>query len=158
MAPLDVLRSHGIDPRGKIVVVRYSNPYSYRGFKALTAEREGAAAMIVYSDPAEDGAARGPEYPQGPWGPASHLQRGGMPTSFDRMLATQYGAHAVRLVHEGRFGEMVCYRPPHITSVPIAEAVSQLATVDPQGSAVQAARALGIGFGTDATSDRPFGA
>ena len=87
-----------------------------------------------------------------------HLQRGGMPTSFDRMLATQYGAHAVRLVHEGRFGEMVCYRPPHITSVPIAEAVSQLATVDPQGSAVQAARALGIGFGTDATSDRPFGA
>jgi 6-phosphofructokinase 1 len=87
-----------------------------------------------------------------------HLQRGGAPTSFDRMLATQYGAHAVRLVHEGRFGEMVCYQPPHITSVPIAEAISRLATVDPQGSAVQAARALGIGFGTDATSDRPFGA
>jgi N-acetylated-alpha-linked acidic dipeptidase len=77
-ADYDVLRANGIDPRGKIVVVRYSNPYSYRGFKALTAEREGVAALLVYSDPAEDGYAKGPVYPQGPWGPASHLQRGGI--------------------------------------------------------------------------------
>ena len=73
-----LLRQHGIDPAGKIVIVRYSNPYSYRGFKALTAEREGAAAMIVYSDPAEDGVAKGEVFPEGPWGPASHLQRGGI--------------------------------------------------------------------------------
>lgn len=78
-----------------------------------------------------------------------HLQRGGTPTPFDRMLATEFGAHAVRLVHQGRFGEMVCYRPPDITSVPIAEAIGRLSTVDPHGSAVQAARALGIGFGDD---------
>lgn len=77
-ADYDELRKHGIDPKGKIVVVRYSNPYSYRGFKALTAEREGAAAMIVYSDPAEDGYAKGDVYPKGPWGPATHLQRGGI--------------------------------------------------------------------------------
>ena len=77
-ADYDELRKHGIDPRGKIVVVRYSNPYSYRGFKALTAQREGAAAMIVYSDPNEDGYAKGDVYPKGPWGPASHLQRGGI--------------------------------------------------------------------------------
>lgn len=77
-ADYDVLRANGIDPRGKIVVVRYSNPYSYRGYKALTAEREGAAALIVYSDPAEDGYTKGAVYPQGPWGPASHLQRGGI--------------------------------------------------------------------------------
>ncbi len=77
-ADYDVLRAHGIDPKGKIVIVRYSNPYSYRGFKALTAEREGAAAMIVYSDPAQDGYGQGAVYPQGPWGPASHLQRGGI--------------------------------------------------------------------------------
>ncbi len=77
-ADYDELRKHGIDPKGKIVIVRYSNPYSYRGFKALTAEREGAAAMIVYSDPKEDGYGRGAVYPKGPWGPASHLQRGGI--------------------------------------------------------------------------------
>jgi len=77
-ADYDELRTHGIDPKGKIVVVRYSNPYSYRGFKALTAQREGAAAMIVYSDPNEDGYAKGDVYPKGPWGPPSHLQRGGI--------------------------------------------------------------------------------
>ncbi len=77
-ADYDVLRQNGIDPRGKIVVVRYSNPYSYRGFKALTAEREGAAAMLVYSDPAEDGYTKGKVFPEGPWGPASHVQRGGI--------------------------------------------------------------------------------
>ena len=50
---------------------------------------------------------------------------------------------------------MVCYRPPHIESVPIVEAIRNLSTVDPHGSAVQAARALGIGFGDDADSS-PF--
>ncbi len=85
-----------------------------------------------------------------------HLQRGGTPTAFDRMLATEFGAHAVRLVHEGRFGEMVCYRPPEIASVPIATAIRQLSTVDPHGSAVQSARALGIGFGDDADHGDPF--
>jgi 6-phosphofructokinase 1 len=85
-----------------------------------------------------------------------HLQRGGTPTAFDRMLATEFGAHAVRLVAEGRFGEMVCYRPPDIASVPIAEAIGQLSTVDPRGSAVQAARALGVGFGDDEDGN-PFG-
>ena len=77
-ADYDVLRKNGIDPKGKIVIVRYSNPYSYRGFKALTAEREGAAAMIVYSDPQEDGYGKGDVFPKGPWGPASHIQRGGI--------------------------------------------------------------------------------
>lgn len=81
-ADYEVLRANGIDPRGKIVIVRYSNPYSYRGFKALTAEREGAAAMIVYSDPNEDGYVKGPVYPKGPWGPDSHLQRGGIAYDF----------------------------------------------------------------------------
>ena len=72
----DLLRKHGISVRGKVVLVRYSNPYSYRGFKALTAEREGAAALLIYSDPAEDGYARGKVFPDGPWGPESHIQRG----------------------------------------------------------------------------------
>ena len=72
----ELLRKNGISVRGKIVLVRYSNPYSYRGFKALTAEREGAAALLIYSDPAEDGSTRGKVFPDGPWGPESHIQRG----------------------------------------------------------------------------------
>jgi N-acetylated-alpha-linked acidic dipeptidase len=78
----DLLRKHGIQVKGKIVLVRYSNPYSYRGFKALTAEREGAAAMIVYSDPQEDGFKRGKVFPDGPWGPESHIQRGAITYDF----------------------------------------------------------------------------
>jgi N-acetylated-alpha-linked acidic dipeptidase len=77
-----VLRQNGIDVRGKIVLVRYSNPYSYRGFKALTAEREGAAGILIYSDPAEDGWKRGPVFPDGPWGPESHIQRGAITYDF----------------------------------------------------------------------------
>jgi N-acetylated-alpha-linked acidic dipeptidase len=72
----ELLRKNGISVKGKIVLVRYSNPYSYRGFKALTAEREGAAALLIYSDPAEDGSTRGKVFPDGPWGPESHIQRG----------------------------------------------------------------------------------
>ncbi len=78
----EVLRKHGIDVRGKIVLVRYSNPYSYRGFKALTAERMGAAAMLIYSDPAEDGYVQGAVFPDGPWGPESHIQRGAITYDF----------------------------------------------------------------------------
>lgn len=81
-----------------------------------------------------------------------HLQRGGQPTTFDRVLATQFGAHAVRLVHEGRFGEMICSQPPEMNSVPITEAVNELRRVNANGPAVQAARALGISFG-DRTVD-----
>src|SRR5258705_765868 len=72
----ELLRKNGISVKGKIVIVRYSNPHSYRGFKALTAEREGAAALLIYSDPAEDGYTRGKVFPDGPWGPESHIQRG----------------------------------------------------------------------------------
>ena len=72
----ELLRTRGISVKGKVVIVRYSNPYSYRGFKALTAEREGAAGLLIYSDPAEDGYAKGRTFPDGPWGPDSHIQHG----------------------------------------------------------------------------------
>lgn len=85
-----------------------------------------------------------------------HLQRGGSPTYFDRCLSTQYGAHAVRLIEEGRFGEMVCFEPPNISSVPIAQAVQRLSTVDPGSSIIQAARALNISFGDTAHFQNPF--
>ena len=78
----ELLEKHGIDVRGKVVIVRYSNPYSYRGFKALTAERRGAAALLIYSDPAEDGYKKGAVFPDGPWGPETHLQRGAITYDF----------------------------------------------------------------------------
>ena len=81
-ADFDWLASRGIDIKGKIALVRYSMPYSYRGFKALTAEQRGAAGMLIYSDPAEDGYKKGKTYPDGPWGPESHIQRGGIVYDF----------------------------------------------------------------------------
>ena len=81
-ADYDWLESHGVDVRGRIALVRYSVPYSYRGFKALTAQRRGAAGILIYSDPADDGAEKGKVYPDGPWGPLSHIQRGGIVYDF----------------------------------------------------------------------------
>ncbi|MDH5235290.1 MAG: M28 family peptidase, partial [Gemmatimonadota bacterium] len=79
------LEAQGISLKGKIALVRYSVPYSYRGFKALTAEKRGLAAMIIYSDPAQDGFVKGDTFPVGPWGPASHIQRGAI--TYDFMIA-----------------------------------------------------------------------
>jgi N-acetylated-alpha-linked acidic dipeptidase len=78
----DLLRKNGISVKGKVVLVRYSNPYSYRGFKALTAQREGAAAILIYSDPAEDGYKKGKVDPDGPWGPEYKIQRGAITYDF----------------------------------------------------------------------------
>jgi N-acetylated-alpha-linked acidic dipeptidase len=78
----DWLAAQGIDVRGKIALVRYSVPYSYRGFKALTAQERGLAGILIYSDPADDGYKKGKTYPHGPWGPESHIQRGGIPFDF----------------------------------------------------------------------------
>jgi N-acetylated-alpha-linked acidic dipeptidase len=78
----DLLRKNGISVKGKVVLVRYSNPYSYRGFKALTAQREGVAALLIYSDPAEDGYKQGKVDPDGPWGPEYHIQRGAITYDF----------------------------------------------------------------------------
>ena len=87
-----------------------------------------------------------------------HLQRGGGPTTFDRVLSSQYGAHAVRLIVEKKFGQMVCYDPPDILDVSIEAAVGDLRTVDPQGSAVQTARAMGTCFGDTPGYVNPFSA
>jgi 6-phosphofructokinase 1 len=76
-----------------------------------------------------------------------HLQRGGSPTPFDRLLGTRYGAHAVKILMEGKIGEMVCLRGTNIESVPIAEAVRELRRVPADSDVVFAAKAVGIGFG-----------
>jgi 6-phosphofructokinase 1 len=76
-----------------------------------------------------------------------HLQRGGAPTSFDRFLCTRFGAHAVRLVEEERYGCMAAYRPPEIVAVKISDAVGRLRTVPRDGELIRIGRALGISFG-----------
>ncbi|MEN8376884.1 MAG: ATP-dependent 6-phosphofructokinase [Gemmatimonadota bacterium] len=76
-----------------------------------------------------------------------HLQRGGTPTAYDRLIALRFGAAAVRLVREGRFGHMVALDPPNVRGVPIDHAIRELKRVPVDGDIVQTARALGIGFG-----------
>ncbi|MEO0415622.1 MAG: 6-phosphofructokinase, partial [Verrucomicrobiota bacterium] len=76
-----------------------------------------------------------------------HLQRGGTPTSWDRVLATRFGVKAVKMIEDGEFGRMVSYQQYHVGSVSIEEAVEKLNVVDPQGEVVEAAKAVGICFG-----------
>ena len=85
-----------------------------------------------------------------------HLQRGGPPTNFDRALATQFGAHAVRLVIERQFGKMVTYDPPAVKSVPIQDAVHRISRVSPDSAGVVAARALGVSFGQYPPNQSPL--
>src|ERR1700716_1670218 len=63
-----------VDVRGKIVLVRYGQ--NFRGVKAFDAQEHGAAGLIIYSDPSDDGWRRGDKYPQGPWRPDTGVQRG----------------------------------------------------------------------------------
>src|ERR1700674_5773394 len=70
-----------IDVRGKIVLVRYGQ--NFRGVKAFVAQEHGAAGVIIYSDPADDGWRRGDKYPQGPWRPESGVQRGSIGYMFE---------------------------------------------------------------------------
>ncbi len=61
-----------------------------------------------------------------------HIQRGGSPTAFDRVLGTRYGVRAVDLIHEGKFGSMVCLKGNKITDIPLGEAMTKLKFVDPE--------------------------
>ena len=79
-----------------------------------------------------------------------HLQRGGSPVAFDRILATRFGVEAVRLVAEDRWGEMVRLKDGLVGSVSIGSAVKANRGVDPAGQLVATARAVGIEFGAAA--------
>jgi N-acetylated-alpha-linked acidic dipeptidase len=77
----DTLEKLGVSVKDKIVLARYF--HGYRGGKSLEAEKRGAAGLIVYSDPADDGAKKGKVYPDGPWGPLGHVQRGAVVYDFN---------------------------------------------------------------------------
>ena len=76
-----------------------------------------------------------------------HLQRGGMPTGYDRLLATRFGGAVVRAIADEKWGHMVALQTPHIVTIPIEEALRETKRVDPTHDVVQTARALGISFG-----------
>jgi 6-phosphofructokinase 1 len=76
-----------------------------------------------------------------------HIQRGGSPTPFDRLLAMRFGTAAVDLVEQGRFGRMVSLRTPHVVNVSLDDVVGQPHSVDPGGELVEVARSMGIELG-----------
>jgi len=76
-----------------------------------------------------------------------HIQRGGTPSPFDRVLATRFGVAAVELIARGEFGKMVALRSNSVIAVDVAEAIGHLKRVKPSGELVRTARAIGIGFG-----------
>jgi len=73
-----------------------------------------------------------------------HLQRGGTPTMYDRILATRFGVEAVNRIAEGHFGHMVCLQGRSIGYVPIRSAITRLKRVNPNGQMVKTAESLGI--------------
>jgi ATP-dependent phosphofructokinase / diphosphate-dependent phosphofructokinase len=76
-----------------------------------------------------------------------HVQRGGSPSSFDRILATRFGYAAVSLIAQRDFGKMVALRAGEVVAIPLASAVTSQKLVDPEGQLVRMARALGVVMG-----------
>jgi 6-phosphofructokinase 1 len=76
-----------------------------------------------------------------------HLQRGGMPTGYDRLLATRFGGAAVRAIADEKWGQMVALQSPHIVTLPIEEVLKETKRVNPSHDVVQTARSTGISFG-----------
>jgi 6-phosphofructokinase 1 len=76
-----------------------------------------------------------------------HLQRGGAPTAFDRILATRFGAAAVECLMNGIFDHMVAFHPPNIVPVPLADIVGKTRTIPPDFDVIRTARAMNVSMG-----------
>lgn len=83
-----------------------------------------------------------------------HLQRGGAPTPYDRILATRFGAAAVRELAEGRYGEVVVLRGGIITTIPMVEVADKVKNVPVNDEMVRTARGMGIAFGDEDAGDQ----
>lgn len=114
----DQLAAQHIDLHGKIVLVRYGS--NFRGVKVYIAEQRGAAGVLIYSDPQDDGYFKGDAYPEGPWRPASGVQRGSVQYLFKYsgdpetpgVASTPDLPDSARVSPEGN--------QPHIISIPIS--------------------------------------
>ena len=76
-----------------------------------------------------------------------HMQRGGMPTGYDRLLATRFGGAAVRAVEDRKWGHMVALQSPHIVTIPLKQALAEIKRVELNHDVVRTARESGISFG-----------
>ncbi|MCS7046874.1 MAG: 6-phosphofructokinase [Gemmataceae bacterium] len=76
-----------------------------------------------------------------------HLQRGGVPTPFDRVLATRLGVHAAEMLNEGVYNRMVCIKGTEVSSVPLEAVAGKLKLVPPDHPLIRAARRVGTNFG-----------
>ena len=76
-----------------------------------------------------------------------HIQRGGTPVAFDRILASAFGVHAFELILQKKYGYMVSFRNNEVTEVPLEEATKEYNFVNPDSYLVNVARGLGISFG-----------
>ena len=88
-----------VDVRGKIVLVRYGQ--NFRGVKVFVAQEHGAAGVIIYSDPADDGWRRGDKYPDGPWRPDTGVQRGSVGYMFEFPGRSDHAGRRVGAVAAG---------------------------------------------------------
>ena len=76
-----------------------------------------------------------------------HLQRGGLPTPFDRILATRFGTHAAEMLAEGVYNQMVALHGSEVTSVPLEQVAGKIKLVPPDHALIVAARRVGTNFG-----------
>lgn len=132
----NIVIAEGAYPKHKSVVAKKSDEIGYRNLHL------GGAAIRLASELKEAGMKS--EIRTTILG---HLQRGGIPNAFDRILATQFGVKAFEMVMDGRFGEMVAYRHPKIVGVPIIEAIKNYNFVDLDSNLIKTARGIGISFG-----------
>jgi N-acetylated-alpha-linked acidic dipeptidase len=113
----------GVEVRGRIVLVRYGG--SFRGVKVQQAEKRGAKGVLIYSDPADDGFARGPVYPDGPWRPPDGIQRGTIQYLFqypgDPLTPGAASVPGVRRIAPEEAGNL-----PRIPTAPISYADARL--------------------------------
>ena len=116
----DKLAAQGIDLHGKIVLVRYGS--NFRGVKVYIAEKRGAAGVLIYSDPQDDGYYQGDAYPDGPWRPETGVQRGSVQYLFKYPGDPQTPgvASTPDLPDSARLDPLKTGNQPSIISVPIS--------------------------------------
>jgi 6-phosphofructokinase 1 len=133
----NIVISEGAKPAGGTVVGEISNEIGYKNFKL------GGVGDYLKHQLLDAGVQHDIRV-----NVLGHLQRGGIPTAYDRVLATQFGVKAFDLVREGCFGEMVAYRHPRIISVTFEDAIREMSFVEPNTSdLVRTGKGIGMSFG-----------